>query len=113
MKRGFLNGSKAKARPLGPALASKRCPVLLDFTEKVPKVIGDRERYHGVFLNLSRVNHSCSPNTTYRFDLPSFSYRLFAVRDIVEGTHSSIVAKPNARRDWPFRTASSAHAHRV
>ncbi|KAF7295989.1 ER lumen protein-retaining receptor [Mycena kentingensis (nom. inval.)] len=34
---------------------------------------------------LSRLNHSCSPNTQPKFDLESFSFTLYAVRDIPEG----------------------------
>ncbi|KAJ6593426.1 hypothetical protein B0H19DRAFT_1246198 [Mycena capillaripes] len=40
--------------------------------------------YQAVCKDISRLNHSCSSNTTYRFDMLSFSYRLFAVRDIAE-----------------------------
>ncbi|KAJ6589957.1 hypothetical protein DFH09DRAFT_1027153 [Mycena vulgaris] len=41
--------------------------------------------YNAVCKEISRVNHSCSPNTVAYFDIPTFSYRLTAVRDIVEG----------------------------
>ncbi|KAF7419520.1 hypothetical protein PC9H_002111 [Pleurotus ostreatus] len=41
--------------------------------------------YAGVFKDLSRVNHSCSPNTTSYFDRASLSMLLFAVRDIPPG----------------------------
>ncbi|KIY53244.1 hypothetical protein FISHEDRAFT_16588, partial [Fistulina hepatica ATCC 64428] len=34
---------------------------------------------------MSRVNHSCCPNTTHTFDLPSFSMHLYATRDIKKG----------------------------
>ncbi|KAF7296032.1 Aldehyde dehydrogenase [Mycena kentingensis (nom. inval.)] len=34
---------------------------------------------------ISRLNHSCSPNTQPKFSLESFSYTLYAVRDIAKG----------------------------
>ncbi|KAF7295988.1 Aldehyde dehydrogenase [Mycena kentingensis (nom. inval.)] len=34
---------------------------------------------------ISRLNHSCSPNTSPYFDKASFSFTLYAVRDIAEG----------------------------
>ncbi|KAJ6589940.1 hypothetical protein DFH09DRAFT_1140480 [Mycena vulgaris] len=41
--------------------------------------------YSAVCKEISRLNHSCSPNTVTYFDIPTFSYQLFAVRDIVKG----------------------------
>ncbi|KAJ7221361.1 hypothetical protein GGX14DRAFT_429485 [Mycena pura] len=41
-------------------------------------------QYTAVCKDISRLNHSCSPNTQPRFDMLSFSYNLFAVRDIAE-----------------------------
>ncbi|KAF7289263.1 Aldehyde dehydrogenase [Mycena indigotica] len=46
---------------------------------------GDKGVYAAVCDNISRLNHSCSPNTCPRFDRASFSYWLYAVRDIAEG----------------------------
>ncbi|EIM90812.1 SET domain-containing protein [Stereum hirsutum FP-91666 SS1] len=40
--------------------------------------------FTGVPFNISRVNHSCHPNATWSFDLPSFSFHLRAVRQIEE-----------------------------
>ncbi|KAJ6497624.1 hypothetical protein C8R45DRAFT_134010 [Mycena sanguinolenta] len=42
-------------------------------------------QYSAVCKDISRLNHSCSPNTASLFHLPSFSYRLYAVRDIAAG----------------------------
>ncbi|KAF8208501.1 hypothetical protein K438DRAFT_1573997 [Mycena galopus ATCC 62051] len=41
--------------------------------------------YCATCKDISRLNHSCSPNTCTYFDLPSFSFRLYAVRDIPAG----------------------------
>ncbi|KAF8876949.1 hypothetical protein BD779DRAFT_1559072 [Infundibulicybe gibba] len=43
---------------------------------------GQASMYSIVCNNLSRVNHSCSPNTDRRFDVDTFSLRLYACRDI-------------------------------
>ncbi|KAJ7653818.1 hypothetical protein B0H17DRAFT_957150 [Mycena rosella] len=49
-----------------------------------PGVKGDIGLYSAVCKDISRLNHSCSPNTSARFDMLSFSYQLFAVRDIAK-----------------------------
>ncbi|KAJ6593450.1 hypothetical protein B0H19DRAFT_908503, partial [Mycena capillaripes] len=45
--------------------------------------------YSATCKYISRLNHRqvyvCSPNTAPQFDMPSFSYRLYAVRDIAAG----------------------------
>ncbi|KAJ7782629.1 hypothetical protein B0H16DRAFT_1446935 [Mycena metata] len=41
--------------------------------------------YSATCKEISRLNHSCSPNTAAEFDMPSFSFRLFAIRDIAAG----------------------------
>ncbi|KAJ7270069.1 hypothetical protein B0H12DRAFT_1009152 [Mycena haematopus] len=41
--------------------------------------------YSAVCKEISRLNHSCSPNTLAHFDVVTFSFQLFAVRDIAEG----------------------------
>ncbi|KAF9024824.1 SET domain-containing protein [Hymenopellis radicata] len=47
---------------------------------------GAREApYSGVFDVLSRINHSCGPNTTRHFDMKTFALKLYAVRNIKEG----------------------------
>ncbi|KAJ6491765.1 hypothetical protein C8R47DRAFT_1121704 [Mycena vitilis] len=50
-----------------------------------PGVKGLRSKYGAIPQYISRLNHSCSPNTSPRFDKGSLSYRLWAVRDIAEG----------------------------
>ncbi|KAG9219918.1 hypothetical protein CCMSSC00406_0009521 [Pleurotus cornucopiae] len=58
--------------------------------------------YAGVFKDLSRINHSCSPNTTSHFDRASLSMLLFAVRDIPAGaeitSHYCGLLQPRAAR---------------
>ncbi|KAJ6593425.1 hypothetical protein B0H19DRAFT_917505 [Mycena capillaripes] len=43
------------------------------------------DMYSATCKEISRLNHSCAPNTVPHFDMPSFSYRLYAVRDITAG----------------------------
>ncbi|KAJ7350566.1 hypothetical protein DFH08DRAFT_995198, partial [Mycena albidolilacea] len=50
-----------------------------------PGVKDETREYSAVCKDISRLNHSCSPNTAPRFYMPSFSYRLYAVRDIAAG----------------------------
>ncbi|KAK0433423.1 hypothetical protein EV421DRAFT_1997324 [Armillaria borealis] len=59
-------------------------------------------RYTSVYKDLSRVNHSCSPNTHRKFYMTSFSMQLRAARDIEEGeeiftTYTGIL-RPTAER---------------
>ncbi|KAK0236700.1 hypothetical protein EDD85DRAFT_582918 [Armillaria nabsnona] len=66
-----------------------------DFKDKVG-------RYTSVYKDLSRVNHSCSPNTHRKFYISSFSMQLRAARDIEEGeeiftTYTGIL-RPAAER---------------
>ncbi|KAJ7290259.1 hypothetical protein C8J57DRAFT_1114289, partial [Mycena rebaudengoi] len=51
---------------------------------------GDDGVCTAVCNNISRANHSCSPNATLQFYMPSFSYRLFAVRDIAAGEELTV-----------------------
>ncbi|KAF7289294.1 Aldehyde dehydrogenase [Mycena indigotica] len=41
--------------------------------------------YSVICDNISRLNHSCSPNTAPSFDRAMLAYRLYAVRDIAKG----------------------------
>ncbi|KAJ7608660.1 hypothetical protein FB45DRAFT_845823 [Roridomyces roridus] len=50
-----------------------------------PGVTDPTQFYSAVCKNLSRFNHSCSPNMARRWDMLSFSYQVFAVRDIAPG----------------------------
>ncbi|KAK0433406.1 hypothetical protein EV421DRAFT_1430216 [Armillaria borealis] len=59
-------------------------------------------RYTSVFKDLSRINHSCSPNTHRKFYMSSFSMQLRAARDIEEGeeifTNYTGILRPAAER---------------
>ncbi|KAF9036933.1 SET domain-containing protein [Hymenopellis radicata] len=46
--------------------------------------------FTGVFLQLSRINHSCGPSASCRFHMPSFSMRLYAHRDIAQGEEITV-----------------------
>ncbi|KAF7351089.1 Aldehyde dehydrogenase [Mycena sanguinolenta] len=46
---------------------------------------GQTRPYSAVCENISRLNHSCSPNTVPQFHAASFSWRLYAARDITAG----------------------------
>ncbi|KAK0433555.1 hypothetical protein EV421DRAFT_2063169 [Armillaria borealis] len=58
--------------------------------------------YSGVFNELSRLNHSCRPNTYRTFDMASFAMEIRAARDIEEGeeltTYYSDLLVPTATR---------------
>ncbi|KAG6818346.1 hypothetical protein H0H93_005703 [Arthromyces matolae] len=43
------------------------------------------ELHAGTFIAASRINHSCVPNVSRRFDRPSFSLQFYAVRAIEAG----------------------------
>ncbi|KAF8208500.1 hypothetical protein K438DRAFT_1573631 [Mycena galopus ATCC 62051] len=70
---------------------------LLPSGTKLPENI-----YSATCKVISRLNHSCSPNTNTHFDVASFSFRLYAVRDIAaneELTYSYIdIELPSAER---------------
>ncbi|KAJ6593428.1 hypothetical protein B0H19DRAFT_917092 [Mycena capillaripes] len=72
-----------------------------------PGVEGELGLYSAVCKDISRLNHrrnfaSCSPNTAPRFNMASFSYQLYAVRDIAAGEELTYqyadVALPTAER---------------
>ncbi|KAJ7496871.1 hypothetical protein FB451DRAFT_1456778 [Mycena latifolia] len=74
-------------------------------------------RYSAVCKEISRLNHSCCPNTDAVFDTASFSYRLFAVRDIAPGEELTFsytdISQPAAERQkklepYGFRCACRA-----
>ncbi|EDR10226.1 uncharacterized protein LACBIDRAFT_316886 [Laccaria bicolor S238N-H82] len=47
---------------------------------------GDNTRAYTAVMNvMSRINHSCSPNTCHRFEMASLSFELRAIRDIRQG----------------------------
>ncbi|KZV74932.1 SET domain-containing protein [Peniophora sp. CONT] len=53
------------------------------------KEIKARE-YSGVGANASRINHSCSPNAAFSFDMPSFSMEINALRPISKGEEITV-----------------------
>ncbi|PBK71607.1 hypothetical protein ARMSODRAFT_781730 [Armillaria solidipes] len=58
----------------------------LSSDDKMTQLVQSRiGTYAGVFKDLSRVNHSCSPNIRRKFYMSSFSMQLRAARDIEEG----------------------------
>ncbi|KAF9522895.1 hypothetical protein CPB83DRAFT_776395 [Crepidotus variabilis] len=75
----------------------------------------DVEMHRGVFLKMSRCNHSCGPNAVWRWDPESFSLILTAIRYINPGEEITIaytnVSLPqherrfNLRRSFGFRCA--------
>ncbi|KAK0463025.1 uncharacterized protein EV420DRAFT_1639111 [Desarmillaria tabescens] len=74
---GYGLGDELKDETGTVELLSKSSP-----DEKLKKMIG---KYTSVYNMLSRVNHSCSPNTHRKFYMSSFSMQLRAARDIEEG----------------------------
>ncbi|KAF7297914.1 SET domain-containing protein [Mycena chlorophos] len=50
-----------------------------------PRGSGESAAYSAIGDAISRLNHSCTPNTEPSFSLPQLAYRLYAVRDIAEG----------------------------
>ncbi|KAF9078723.1 hypothetical protein BDP27DRAFT_1412669 [Rhodocollybia butyracea] len=51
---------------------------------------GDVGRYSAVCDEISRINHSCCPNTVYHWHTDTFSVRVFAVRDIPTGAEITL-----------------------
>ncbi|KAI0708771.1 hypothetical protein C8T65DRAFT_740151 [Cerioporus squamosus] len=47
---------------------------------------GSRQQYAGICKDISRINHSCSPNAAYRFDLATFSIEVRALFPIRAGS---------------------------
>ncbi|KAJ6497560.1 hypothetical protein C8R45DRAFT_865430 [Mycena sanguinolenta] len=75
--------------------------------------------YTAVCKEISRLNHSCSPNTTAHFDVVTFSFQLFAVREITAGeeltlTYTGLEAPAEKRQSnlepYGFRCTCSACA---
>ncbi|SJL08482.1 uncharacterized protein ARMOST_11846 [Armillaria ostoyae] len=83
---------------------------LKDETEETEKVLGSTPddskckvgRYTSVFKDLSRINHSCPPNTHRKFYMSPFSMQLRAARDIEAGEEIFInytgILRPAAER---------------
>ncbi|KAG7447183.1 uncharacterized protein BT62DRAFT_66300 [Guyanagaster necrorhizus] len=68
-------------------------------TSNIENVQSRVGRYVSVFNDLSRLNHSCSPNTHWKFHMSTFSVQLRAARDIEEGeTIFTDILRPAAER---------------
>ncbi|KAG7447170.1 SET domain-containing protein [Guyanagaster necrorhizus] len=74
---GYGLGDQLKDDTKTVELLSKSNP-----DEKLKSLIGKYSSVHNI---LSRVNHSCSPNTNRKFHMSTFSMQLRAARDIEEG----------------------------
>ncbi|KAJ7903799.1 hypothetical protein B0H14DRAFT_2427686 [Mycena olivaceomarginata] len=69
-----------------------------------PGVDDGTNMYVAILKDISRLNHSCSANTSPHFDLASFSHRLYAVRDIAAGEeltfqYAEVVCSAAARNE--------------
>ncbi|KZV74934.1 SET domain-containing protein [Peniophora sp. CONT] len=62
-------------------------------------------RYSCVGATCSRFNHSCSPNATFTFNMPSFTMEIHAVRSIAMGEEIT-VAYVNVEDDAVIRQAA-------
>ncbi|KAL1687239.1 hypothetical protein GGG16DRAFT_38274, partial [Schizophyllum commune] len=77
--------------------------------------------YIGVFNHASRINHSCSPNAVYHFDLQSFCLQVRAIRHIFIGeeifiSYSESLLRPTLGRQeslqhYKFRCTCSSCAN--
>ncbi|KAL0952324.1 hypothetical protein HGRIS_006606 [Hohenbuehelia grisea] len=73
--------------------------------------------YSGVFKDISRINHSCSPNTIRHWDPASLSLRLRAVRDIAKDEEITVhyvtiitMAQERAKELAPYQIKCSCPA---
>ncbi|KAK0648101.1 hypothetical protein B0T16DRAFT_325814 [Cercophora newfieldiana] len=68
--------------------------------------------FQSTFVEVSRLNHACSPNLGYYFDSATLSHRVYAVKDILPGEELTIsyvdVLQPSTTRNsllsktWSF-----------
>ncbi|KAF7296000.1 Aldehyde dehydrogenase [Mycena kentingensis (nom. inval.)] len=68
-----------------PALGSIVGRIRTNSIEVGGLIPNERGTYRATCALISRLNHSCSPNTQPKFDKQSFSFSLYAVRDIPIG----------------------------
>ncbi|KAF8995773.1 hypothetical protein BDQ17DRAFT_1430162 [Cyathus striatus] len=89
-KRAFL-GLK-NSHPMDPSFLCGilRTNTLLIDLGDVGFGIGREMLYNAVMKTISRVNHSCCPNTVRAFDTKSFSYQLRAARPIAKDEEITI-----------------------
>ncbi|KAI0036983.1 hypothetical protein K488DRAFT_81486 [Vararia minispora EC-137] len=60
----------------------------------IPSLPGHNAPYGALCAHLARINHSCCPNTYWRWDLASFSVHLYAARPIADSEQLSIPYVP-------------------
>ncbi|TLD16173.1 uncharacterized protein PgNI_00220 [Pyricularia grisea] len=80
--------------------------------------------FHSTFVEVSRMNHECSPNCAAYFDPGTMSQRIYAIRDIMPGEELTVsyidpvqtraARQSRLRKDWGFscscqRCTSEAH----
>ncbi|KAJ7605576.1 hypothetical protein FB45DRAFT_848849 [Roridomyces roridus] len=69
---------------------------------------GSDGQYGAILEKISRLNHSCSPNTQSHFDKASLSHSLFAVRDIAVGEELTNNYTPlldsALQREWSLKS---------
>ncbi|KAK1826276.1 SET domain-containing protein 5 [Podospora conica] len=81
-------------------------------TTVLPEGWEKQVEFHSTFVEVSRLNHACSPNLGYYFDSATLSHRVYAVRDIFPGEELTIsyvdVTQPSPKRQsllsqtWSF-----------
>ncbi|KAK0237759.1 hypothetical protein EDD85DRAFT_951933 [Armillaria nabsnona] len=79
---------------------------------------GIKENHTSIFKDLSRVNHSCSPNASHKFHISTFSMQLRTARDIKEGkeiftTYTDILkpAAVHAKNLAPYQITCACACH--
>ncbi|KAJ6631510.1 hypothetical protein B0H10DRAFT_497916 [Mycena sp. CBHHK59/15] len=75
----------------------------------------NHDKLTAICKEISRLNHSCSPNTTTHWDMASFSFQLYAVRDIPAGDELTYpyvgwACRPTSASAISSPTASAAPA---
>ncbi|KXN81980.1 hypothetical protein AN958_03327 [Leucoagaricus sp. SymC.cos] len=77
------------------AVAVPSQPVRSTVLENGEKLIGEvPQNYLAVCNDISRVNHSCTPNVALSFDTKSWSFQLHTLRDVSAGTEVVISYVP-------------------
>ncbi|KZV66042.1 SET domain-containing protein [Peniophora sp. CONT] len=68
----------------------------------IPRLPGHNAPYGALCAHLARINHSCTPNTYWRWDTRTYAVHLYAARPIAEGEQLSIpyvpLLAPQAKR---------------
>ncbi|KAF8983971.1 hypothetical protein BDQ17DRAFT_1437192 [Cyathus striatus] len=80
--RGLVNSYELdKSGPLTGIGMTNQVIIWLQNSDNVTDFV----QYGCVMKAMSRMNHSCLPNSTYFFDMTSFAFYLTAAKDIVKG----------------------------